>query len=185
MTDSDVRRVFLALWPNAQVRSALVEVQRRFPPGTGRAVNPDNLHITLAFLGSTPVERLRCIEEALAGVAIPGFILQLDQLGHWRKPQVLWVGSETVPAPLTSLAETVTTAATRCGCQLDTRPFQPHLTLFRKVRKPPRDLPVMTPIQWPAASFALVESVTAAGGVCYRVLKTWAMISGVEGSASG
>ena len=162
-----------------------MEVQRRFPAGTGRAVNADNLHITLAFLGSTPVERLCCIEEALAGVEMPGFTLQLDRLGHWRKPQVLWVGSETIPAPLTSLVDTVTMAASHCGSQLDTRPFQAHLTLFRKVRKLPRDMPDMTSIQWPVVSFALVESDTAASGVCYKVLKTWPLTSEAEGSASG
>jgi len=181
----DVRRLFLALWPNDAVRSALREVQRRFPPGMGRAVNADNLHITLVFLGSTPVERRDCIEAALAGIAIPGFTLTLDQLGYWRKPQVVWAGSTSVPAPLTTLADTVSTAAAQCGCELDTRPFQPHLTVFRKVRKPPRDVPVITPIQWPAESFVLVESITAASGVCYKVLKTWALTAGAGGSASG
>lgn len=185
MTSPDVRRLFLALWPNAAVRSALVDVQRHFPPGTGRAVDGDNLHITLVFLGSTPAERRYCIEEALAGIEIPSFILQLDQLGYWRKPQVLWVGSDTAPAPLTTLVGIVTKAATQCGCMLDTRPFQPHLTLFRKVGKPPRALPVMAPILWPAGSFAMVESLTAASGVCYKVLKTWTLAPGAAGSASG
>jgi RNA 2',3'-cyclic 3'-phosphodiesterase len=185
VTGPDVRRLFLALWPTATVRSALVEVQHGFPPGMGRAVNADNLHITLVFLGSTPAERRDCIEAALAGIEVPSFTLSLDQLGYWRKPQVVWAGSDSVPAPLATLVDAVTTAAARCGCELDTRPFKPHLTLFRKVRKPPRDLPVMTPIPWPAESFVLVESITAASGVCYKVLKTWALSAGAEGSASG
>jgi len=184
VTNPEVRRLFLALWPNAEVRDALVAVQGRFPAGTGRAVSADNLHITLAFLGSTPVERQRCIEEALTGIELPGFTLQLDQLGYWRRPQVLWLGGDTVPGPLKNLVDVVTTVASQCGFILDSRPFRPHLTLFRKVRKTPRDLQVMTPILWPAYSFALVDSVTAAYGVCYKVLKTWALKSGEPGSAS-
>jgi 2'-5' RNA ligase len=181
----DVRRLFLALWPSAAVRDALVEVQRLFPRRTGRAVYGDNLHITLVFLGSTPAERRACIEEALSGIAAPGFTLQLDQLGYWRKPQVLWAGSGGVPAPLTALVEALTKAAAQCGHKPDTRPFLPHLTLFRKVRRPPRDMPLMTPVPWPADSFALVESVTAAAGVRYEVLSTWPLISGGAGGVSG
>ena len=185
MTGPDVQRLFLALWPGAAVRSALAEAQRHFPPGTGRAVNGENLHITLVFLGSTPAERRRCIEEALAGIEIPSFNLHLDQLGYWRKPQVLWVGSDIVPAPLTALADMATKAAAQCGCELEIRPYQPHLTLFRKVGKPPRDMPLMAPILWPADSFVLVESVTAPGGVSYKVLKTWPLASEAADSVSG
>ncbi|MEJ2553937.1 MAG: RNA 2',3'-cyclic phosphodiesterase [Gammaproteobacteria bacterium] len=181
MTTPDVRRLFLALWPSAAVRSALLEVQRHFAVGTSRAVNADNLHITLVFLGSTPSERRDCIEAALDGLEMPGFDLQLDRLGYWRRPQVVWAGSEVVPPPLTSLVEAMTEAAVQCGCKLDARPFHPHLTLFRKVRKPPRDLPALAPILWPAEAFALVESVTASSGVHYQILKTWPLAGGVSG----
>jgi RNA 2',3'-cyclic 3'-phosphodiesterase len=162
-----------------------MDVQRLILPGTGSAVNADNLHITLVFLGSTSAERRSCIEEALAGIVLPGFSLQLDRLGYWRRPQVVWAGSGSVPAPLTTLVDLMTKAAARCGCKLDARPFQPHLTLFRKVRKPPRDLTVMTPIPWPADSFAMVESITAASGVCYKVVRTWTLTSGAAGGVSG
>lgn len=185
MTNPDVRRLFLALWPDAAVRSALEEVQCRFPSGMGRAVSSDNLHITLVFLGSTPAKRRHCIEEVLAGIEIASFTLRLDRLGYWRKPQVVWAGTDTVPEPLTTLVEMVTAAAAQCGFQLDARPFQPHLTLFRKVRKPPRNLSVVAPIVWRAGSFAMVESITAASGVCYKVLKTWTLAPGAAGSASG
>jgi len=184
MSSPEVRRLFLALWPNAAVRKALVEVQGRFPPGIGRAVDAGNLHITLVYLGSTPAERQACIEKALAGLAVADFTLQLDQLGYWRKPQVLWAGSDGAPAALITLVDDMSKAAAQCGSQLDARPFRPHLTLFRKVRKPLRDLPVMAPIFWQADDFALVESITAASGVCYKVLKTWALIPGAAGSAS-
>lgn len=184
MSSPEVRRLFLALWPNTAVRRALVDVQGRFPPGIGRAVDADNLHITLVYLGSTPAERQACIEEALAGLAVADFTLQLDQLGYWRKPQVLWAGSDGAPTALISLVDGMSKAAAQCGCHLDARPFRPHLTLFRKVRKPLRDLPVMSPILWEADDFALVESITAASGVCYKVLKTWALIPGAAGSAS-
>ena len=185
MTDLDVRRVFLALWPGTDLRNALADVQRRFPQNIGRAVNADNLHITLVFLGSTPGERRACLEDALTGIKLPGFSFPLDQFGYWRKPQVLWAGSNNVPAALTTLVDVMTSKAIKCGFKLDPRPFHPHLTLFRKVRKSPRDMPSMEPILWSADSYALVESVTAASGVCYKVLKTWALETGAPDSVTG
>ena len=181
MSTPEVQRLFLALWPSAAVRSALRELQCAFPGSAGRAVDDGNLHITLVFLGSTPPERRHCIEAALDGLERPGFELRLDRLGYWRRPQVVWAGSDAVPPPLTSLVEDMTKAAVQCGCMLDARPFRPHLTLFRKVRKPPRDLPDIAPILWPANAFALVESVTASSGVRYQVLNTWPLGGGVSG----
>lgn len=185
MPNPDVRRLFFALWPDEAVRSDLIDLQKRLAPGIGRLVSGANLHITLVFLGATTVARQLCIEESLAGRDRPEFSLQLDQLGYWRKPQVLWVGSATVPPPLSALTQQLRDVVAHCGCEVDTRPFQAHLTLCRKVRKPPRDLPAMVPIPWPVNSFALVESVTAASGVCYNVLQTWTLSPNAAGSASG
>jgi len=180
----DVRRLFLALWPDSAVRNALVELQRSLPSGIGRLVSGDNLHLTLIFLGSTPAERQRCIEEALTGIAATGFSLQLDRLGYWRKPQVLWAGSAVTPPPLSALVRETQDCVVRCGGAVDERPFQIHLTLCRKVRKAPRDLPAVAPISWPVRAFALVESVTAAAGVQYRVLREWPLAAGTDGGTS-
>lgn len=166
------------------MRSALVDVQKRLPPGKGRLVRGENLHITLVFLGSTPAERRQCLEREVTGVNSPAFFFQLDQLGFWRKPQVLWVGSALMPAPLLNLANRLREIASRCGCAVDTRPFQTHLTLLRKLVKPPREFPAMAPIPWRVSSFSLVESITAAAGVSYKVLHTWPLPAGTPGSTS-
>ena len=185
MTSPDARRLFLALWPDEAVRSALVDLQRRLPPGTGRSIIEDNLHITLVFLGTTSVERQQCVEQGMAGINRPAFAFQLDHLGYWRRPEVLWAGSSLMASPLSALVQDLRDVAARCGCTVDTRPFQTHLTLFRKVRKPPRDLPDMVPIQWPVSSFSLMESVTAAAGVRYNVVQTRALPSSAADSTSG
>jgi 2'-5' RNA ligase len=184
MSGKEVRRLFLALWLGEAVRGALTELQKRLPPGLGRLVAGENLHITLVFLGSTPALRQACIEEALAGIDKPGFNLRLDRLGYWRQPRVLWVGGEITPPPLAALVQALRDAAARCGCEVEARPFQTHLTLCRKVRTMPRDLPAMEPISWPVQSFVLVESVTAADGAVYRILREWMLHPGADGSAS-
>ena len=181
----EVRRLFFALWPDAALRARLTDLQQRLAPGAGRAVDGENLHITLLFLGATSAERRHCIEAGLAAVAGPPFSVQLDQLGYWRKPQVLWAGSALSPPALSALVQRLQDVAASCGSKVDARPFQVHLTLWRKLRKAPRELPAMAPIAWPVGDFALVESVTAGGGVRYRVLRRWALSAAAPGSTSG
>jgi 2'-5' RNA ligase len=169
---AEVRRLFLALWPDSTVRRALVALQRRFSADIGRPVGADDLHLTLVFLGATPAARQQCLERAVGDVHAGGFELRLDCLGHWRKPEVLWAGGRT-PAPLMDLVQRLQTCVSGCGGRTDERPFEAHLTLFRKVRRAPRPLPPVTPISWRVASFVMVESVTAADGARYRVLREW------------
>ena len=185
MTNPDARRLFLAIWPNEAARAALVDVQRRFPPKTGRSVDVVNLHITLMFLGATPEERRRCVEQEMARVNRPAFNFALDQLGYWRKPQVIWACSSVNSSPLLLLADSVRDVAAQCGFRIEERPFQAHVTLFRKVSKPLRDLPAMMPILWAVNSFTLVESITASSGAFYKVLRSWPLSSGAADSTSG
>ncbi len=176
--------MFFALWPDPALRDRLADLQQRIAPGAGRGVDRENLHITLLFLGATPMDRLYCIEDGLAATAVPAFIMRLDQLGYWRTPQVLWAGGMLTPPPLSALVHHLREVAVHCGCKIDTRPFHTHLTLWRKVRKAPRNLPAMAPISWPVSGFALVESNTAASGVRYRVLRHWALSADKRDSTS-
>jgi 2'-5' RNA ligase len=173
MDGTEVRRLFLALWPETAVRGAIADLQQRFPPGIGRAVPAGNLHLTLVFLGATPAARRQCLEQAVGEIRVAPFDLRLDRLGWWRRPQVLWAGSASTPPALRELVQALQERVVRCGGEVEMRPFEVHLTLFRKVRKPPPPLPSVTPTQWRVQAFALVESITAAAGADYRVLRQW------------
>lgn len=169
---TDGRRLFLALWPDAAVRKALVHLQQTLPADIGRPVSADNLHLTLVFLGATPATRQACLEQAMSAVHTGGFELRVDRLGHWRKPAVLWAGS-AAPPPLGGLLQALQDAVIGCGGKVDERPFEVHLTLFREVRRPPQPLPAIMPIPWRIRSFVLVESITDPAGAQYRVLREW------------
>lgn len=170
--NAEVRRLFLALWPDPGVRQALVHLQQGLAPDLGRPVSAGNLHLTLVFLGATPAARRQCLEQAVSEIRGGGFDLQLDRLGHWRTPEVLWAGGAAPPS-LTALVQALQGAVLGCGGKVDPRPFEVHLTLFRKVRRPPRPLPAIAPIPWHIESFALVESSTDPAGSRYRVRREW------------
>jgi 2'-5' RNA ligase len=171
------RRLFFALWPGPDALVAATgAVHRLVPQGTGRPQRPDQLHLTLEFLGGVPEARLASVleaGEAVAGSATP-FEIFLDRLEHWQRPQVLCLTASVVPEPLVALGRSLRTALSARGFDPQDRPFRPHLTLARKVRLPPPAEAVGL-LRWAAHEYSLVESVTSREGSRYERLATWSM----------
>ena len=100
------------------------------------------------------------------------FALQLNQLGHWPRPKVVWLGTTAVPNELVTLQRQLAQALQNCGFEPEKRPFHPHLTLLRKVQ---HGIPLtdIESIAWPVHDFALVRSNTLSTGVEYEVVARW------------
>ena len=170
--NASTQRLFFALWPPAPVR---VAIQSALPDVPGRRIPPENWHITLRFLGDVQPEAATQLRTAAAGIRIEQFNLQLDQMGYWRKPQVIWLGSESIPPPLAQLASRLEESARACGLPAENRGFQVHLTVARKVARSPRQLGAVTPIFWPVESFALMQSQLSNAGSLYTVVESWSL----------
>ncbi len=179
------QRLFFALWPAPAQRAALSHLAGRVPAGLGRPVSLDTLHITLVFLGAVSTEQRQALEAAAERINAPSCLLTLDRFGYWRKPQVLWAGCASTPPPLLHLVAQLQRAASVCGLRVDTRPYQPHLTLCRKVRRPPPGLPGFEPLSWPVAAFSLVESQTRPGGVTYTQRRVWVLAPRADSTSGG
>jgi 2'-5' RNA ligase len=166
-------RLFYALWPGEPLRQALAaRAAALLTPGTGRAQRPDQLHLTLEFLGSVPSERLAAVREAATAVRSQPFEIVLDALEYWRRPQVLCLVAREIPPQLAGLVEALRAALAARGFETERRPFRAHLTLARKVARPP-DLVPTDPVRWTATDFVLVESITERSGSVYRPLAAW------------
>lgn len=166
------QRLFFALWPDATVRRALAAAASDCHDDQGRLVAPHNLHLTLAFIGNVTPDQRACMEAAAATLRGQAFTVTLDCVGFWPKPRVLWAGANGIPTALGALVADLNRALTNCGYQPETRPFRAHVTLARKVSRPPRQSPI-APIHWAVADFCLVESVSGEQGSDYRVLARW------------
>lgn len=163
------RRLFFALWPSDEIRTALVESSRAaLHAGTGRAVPERHYHVTLAFLGNQPADQVGRLT-AMATVAPPEFELVLDRFGHWRRSQVLWIGPHRCPAGLSTLVAQIRAELEALGISYDGHDFKPHLTLARKVPALP-ELAAPAPVHWPVRAFVLVESVPTPAGSVYEVI---------------
>src|SRR5216683_6152873 len=129
-------RLFVALEIPVAVRenlAALLNSLRGLSPQT-RWVRPENLHVTLKFIGEAPAAKLAEIRSALAGARSDQPItLDFRGLGFFpneKHPRVFWAGIEASPN-LKTLAAEIDGATEKLGIPREQRPFSPHLTLAR------------------------------------------------------
>ena len=105
-------------------------------------VKPENLHLTLRFLGEVEEARLPELSKAIAS-SLQGtspFPLALGGLGAFpdlRFPRVIWIGVKRGAEELSALQARLEEGLQRIGFSPEDRPFSPHLTLGR-VRSPKR-----------------------------------------------
>jgi len=102
-------------------------------------VKPENIHLTLKFLGeSRPDELDRLSAEIRPIIAITRPIeLNVHGLGafpNFKRPRVIWVGVQAPPS-LIRLQQALEDAAEKIGYPREERTFSPHLTLGRVNRE--------------------------------------------------
>ena len=123
-------RLFVALDLSEEVRNALRRgMDALRDQGSGNFTRPENLHLTLAFLGETP--RVKVAAAAVQAVEAPAFSIAFSGIGRFG--DLYWAGVAPSPA-LTVLQRQVSALLEARGFSLDRRPFRPHLTLCRGFR---------------------------------------------------
>ena len=135
-------RAFVAILLPDTVRAALgVEIERLRAFGRNVSwVAPDNLHVTLKFLGNVEPARLDDAVSALtvAAAVVAPFELAIVGLGAFpspTRPRVLWAGLADGAGAAAKLARSVDSALAGHGFPPEDRPFAGHITLGR-VREP-------------------------------------------------
>ena len=176
---SATRRLFFALWPDAALRAtAAVRVATLAPAGVGRPQRPDQLHVTLVFLGAVAEARIADVHAVAAGVTAAPFAVELDRLEYWRKPRVLSLCASVVPPVLETLVERLRRELAARELPTESRPYVPHLTLARKVVRYEPSSGTVEPLRWPAPAITLVESRNVDSGSHYEPLASWPLAAG-------
>lgn len=123
-------RAFAAIALPDAVRHDLMLVEAGLP--VPRVIPPENLHLTLVFLGELPEPVLADVDAAFAGVRAPGFALALAGIGLFGGSKPRSVHAEVAESPaLRHLQAKVETAARSAGVEVPGRRYQPHVTLAR------------------------------------------------------
>jgi 2'-5' RNA ligase len=169
--------LFFALWPEPETAQAIWQATRSLvPKGVGRRLVPAHIHLTLAFLGSLNEAQERCVRQVADRVPGAPFTLELDQAGHFPRPQVVWLGTRQMPTALQGLqSKLVSQLIQSCDYEPEARPFVPHITLWRKVRRV--SLPeTIAAIPWPVSHFVLARSRTLPSGAEYSIVQEWPLL---------
>jgi 2'-5' RNA ligase len=168
----DTLRLFFALWPDDATRDALNRTGKWLHQHwRGRRMRADTLHITLAFLGSTPAEQLDTLFACADTVQTDAFELILDQAGYWRHNRIGWLGASQTPPQHLDLVSALNAALQGAGFAVDARPHVPHITLLRNTAG--GEVPACTPVRWLVNDFVLVKSRTEPSGAQYEVIRRW------------
>jgi 2'-5' RNA ligase len=134
-------RCFIAIPLTDKARTEITRLQEGLnevvPNRTVRWTAPQNIHLTLHFLGDVSVDHLEAVGQAStdAAAGTQPFSLSLERLGcfpNTRRPRILWVGlsgkTELLVALQRELGEQLNRAI---GFQPESRPYSPHLTIGR------------------------------------------------------
>ena len=167
-------RLFLALSLPAPLRDRLAALCTGVPGA--RWVAPENLHLTLRFIGEVDGSQARDLDTALAQVRTARLAVTLagvDRFGSGRKLRALWVGVESNPE-LDRLYRKLDHAVRGAGLAPEGRKFKPHVTLARFKGDPGRRLhdylvhhAIFRAEAFEARDFVLYSSFLSHGGAIY------------------
>lgn len=130
-------RCFIAIEMSQEIRRLLERIEdelQRTISGV-KWVKPDNIHLTLKFLGSIEKETVDKIKEILSQIAqdIKSFKIKLSLPGAFPSPgraRVIWIGVEEGKES-SRLANIIEERLAPLGIEKESRAFHPHLTLAR------------------------------------------------------
>ena len=144
MVQAETWRVFCAIELPRDVREKVLahssRLRQSVPEANASWTKPDNIHVTLKFLGDIPQSRVESLSMAAANACkgLESFPISVQGTGVFPtrgKQRVLWIGIEDLEGKLGGLYRRLEEECSKTGFKREERPFHPHLTLAR-LRKP-------------------------------------------------
>lgn len=173
-------RVFIAIELSGALKESIEFYQTELKKHASgvRWVKPENIHLTLKFLGEIEPEKVEEIQRVLKTVPRdnPAFSLNIKDFGvfpNMSKPRVFWLGVE-LNAAVINLHNTIETTLAGIGIMKDLRKFSPHLTLGRL--KQPHNMAALlsyikeypfTSVRLNVSEFVLMQSKLKPEGAVY------------------
>ena len=178
-------RLFVALCLPPAGKAVLAECAEELKRQavSGNYTPPENLHLTLSFIGETAPGRLGAVKEALEkavaavkpAILSDGLTLTLQGAGSFGS--LWWIGLAAVPA-LQQLADTIRGELRLRKFHIDEKPWKPHITIAREValRRPP--VLKVPSYSMQARSVSLMKSERISGRLVYTEISGYALAGG-------
>ena len=132
-------RAFIAIELPVALKAEIARLQGQLKANNRvptRWVNPENIHLTLKFIGDINSDTIDGIIHAIGEAArgVPSFRLGIKRLGVFpspKRPRIIWVGLACSLDIVKNLQQRIDSALDRLGFPREKRPFSPHLTIAR------------------------------------------------------
>ncbi len=160
---------FFALWPDATTKAALYEQAQAITTQTPCTPSlPENLHLTLGYLGALTNEECTRIQN-IDCCPIAPFELSLTQTRHWSKQNIAYFGPAHAK-PLYKLHHFLNQHLLKQGFKPERRTFVPHITLARNYTHSLESC-TLKPIHWFVHELCLVQSIQNPDRSEYEIIK--------------
>jgi RNA 2',3'-cyclic 3'-phosphodiesterase len=184
-TEPKTIRTFIAVELPPEVKAYLgrlsADLAAQLPQRSVRWVKPERIHLTLRFIGETEKNLMPDLQNMMDETARGRrpFLLHLKGIGcfpNCSRPRVIWVGIQGDLEAAALLKSDLDAGLSELGWEIETRSFQPHLTLGRV-----KDLQSAADQRWPAGieplaitvqSIHLIESNLTPAGPIYTTRHT-------------
>ncbi len=174
-------RCFIAIDLPNNIKTELIRVQNILTQHfEGNLVQPENLHITLKFLGSIDEDTFEKTHTILSSISHDIFNVSLQKIGVFSKKDIktAWVGVSEIPL------QQVLDSALKPLYEPDNR-FIGHITLARikKINNKKRFLELIAATQvkhkeCKVTEYCLKESITYAQGPVYHTKGVYRLLQG-------
>ena len=137
-------RLFVAIELPASVRQSVQDhidhLRQAVPEARASWIREGNLHLTMKFLGDTPVAEVEVLSQAIQRATHQWSSFELVIGGCGAFPlrgqlRVLWIGIKDPTSNLTKLYRALEDECANAGFPREARPFHPHFTIAR-LRQP-------------------------------------------------
>jgi 2'-5' RNA ligase len=129
-------RLFVAINWSDGTRARLLALldELRFRSAHGNFSLPENLHLTLVFIGEVSPKKLDKVKAILETVTFERFDVSIERIGRFKRDDGdIWWASLRKDAPLMDLQREIEHKLALCGFEPDGRRYNPHITRGRRV----------------------------------------------------
>lgn len=190
MNPSETLRLFLAIplpdGVRAELHRLLSVLQPLLPSRAVRWTKPEQLHLTLKFLGNVPATDTDALSRAVRGVcdAAPPMRLRAEGAGFFpdrRSPRVFWVDVKSVDGRLMEFQRHLAQAVQPFAEKEEAKQFTAHVTLARFEKMRSRETEKLTAAiadgktfgEWTATEVQLIRSLLQPSGALHAIVDTF------------
>jgi 2'-5' RNA ligase len=183
-------RTFIAIELPLEIKETLARLQEQLKKSGAdvKWVKPDNIHLTLKFLGEIEDKKLSKLNQILQDTMKDktGFTMRLSSIGAFpsiNSPRVVWMGIDKGDSQIKEIAEDLEQGISKLGIPKEDRPFSSHITIGRlrtaqnreRLVKDLKDLKDLNKLnenlEFPVTKITLLKSTLTPKGPIYEVLK--------------